>query len=166
VGVERAFRVFVAGASWRSQRVVRALHDLCAAHGISQYRVEVVDVLQDPASAERDRVLALPMVMRVVPEPVVRVVGDLSDGRLAAEVLGLTEPDPAPRTGAGHDRRDAPVPLERLATGIAGFDRISGGGLPSAATRWWSAGRARARRCSRCSSWPRASGSSASTGCS
>jgi circadian clock protein KaiB len=95
VGAEQTFRVFVAGASWRSQRVVRALHELCAAHGISSYRVDVVDVLQDPASAERDRVLALPMVMRVVPEPVVRVVGDLSDGRLAAEVLGLAETETA-----------------------------------------------------------------------
>ncbi|MFA9431739.1 circadian clock KaiB family protein [Egicoccus sp. AB-alg2] len=99
--VERAFRVFVAGDSWRSQRVVRALHELCAKHEISQYRVEVVDVLQDPAGAERDRVLALPMVMRVAPAPVVRVVGDLSDGWLAAEVLGLQEPAPAADEGGG-----------------------------------------------------------------
>jgi circadian clock protein KaiB len=101
VAVERAFRVFVAGASWRSQRVVRALHELCVAHEVSHYRVEVVDVLQDPASAERNRVLALPMVMRVAPEPVVRVVGDLSDGRLAAEVLGLNEPAPGAGDGGG-----------------------------------------------------------------
>lgn len=93
MGAERVFRVFVAGSSWRSQRVVRALHELCAAHGVSHYRVEVVDVLQDPARAERDRVLALPMVMRVAPEPVVRVLGDLSDDGLAAEVLGLLEPE-------------------------------------------------------------------------
>ena len=101
VGAERAFRVFVAGASWRSQRVVRALHELCAAHEISHYRVEVVDVVEDPASAERDRVLALPMVMRVAPEPVVRVVGDLSDDRLAAAVLGLNEPVPSADDGGG-----------------------------------------------------------------
>jgi circadian clock protein KaiB len=81
--------VFVAGDSWRSQRVVEALHALCEANGISDHSVEVVDVLRDPASAERDQVLALPMVMRVAPEPVVRVVGDLSDGKVAAEVLGL-----------------------------------------------------------------------------
>jgi circadian clock protein KaiB len=93
MGAERAFRVFVAGSSWRSQRVVRALHELCAAHGVARYRVEVVDVLQDPVSAERDGVLALPMVLRVAPEPVARVVGDLSDVRLAAEVLGLLEPE-------------------------------------------------------------------------
>jgi circadian clock protein KaiB len=99
VGVERTFRVFVAGASWRSQRVVRALHELCAAHGISHYGVEVIDVLQDPGSAERDRVLALPMVMRVAPEPVVRVVGDLSNDRLAAEVLGLTGSGPGSEDG-------------------------------------------------------------------
>jgi circadian clock protein KaiB len=90
VGESRSFRVFVAGASWRSQRVVDALHELCETHGVADYAVEVVDVLREPASAERDRVLALPMVMRVAPEPVVRVVGDLSDGQLAAEVLGLT----------------------------------------------------------------------------
>ncbi len=101
VGVGRVFRVFVAGASWRSQRVVRALHELCAAHEVSQYRVEIVDVLQDPLGAERDRVLALPMVMRVAPEPVVRVVGDLSDGWLAADVLGLSEPVPGADDGGG-----------------------------------------------------------------
>jgi circadian clock protein KaiB len=85
--------VFVAGTSWRSQRVVRALHELCEAHAISRYHVEIVDVLQDPAAAERDRVLALPMVLRVAPVPPVRVVGDLSNGPLAAQVLGLTEPE-------------------------------------------------------------------------
>jgi circadian clock protein KaiB len=95
VGESRSFRVFVAGASWRSQRVVEALHELCEVHGISGYTVEVVDVLREPGSAERDRVLALPMVMRVAPKPVVRVVGDLSDGQVAAEVLGLTS---EPRT--------------------------------------------------------------------
>jgi circadian clock protein KaiB len=90
VGEPRSFRVFVAGATWRTQRVVDALHELCGAHGISDYTVDVVDVLREPATAERDRVLALPMVMRVAPEPIVRVVGDLSDGQVAAEVLGLT----------------------------------------------------------------------------
>ena len=87
---DRRFRVYVAGPSWRSQRVVRVLHELCEAHGVSNYAVEIVDVLRDPSSAEHDRVMALPMVMRVTPEPVVRVVGDLSDGRVAADVLGLT----------------------------------------------------------------------------
>lgn len=96
---ERLFRVFVAGSSWRSRRTVRALHELCAAHGISRYDVDVIDVLDDPASAERDRVLALPMVMRVTPSPVVRVVGDLSDEQVAAEVLGLTEPETAAEDG-------------------------------------------------------------------
>jgi circadian clock protein KaiB len=80
---------------------VGALHELCEAHGISDHTVEIVDVLRDPASAERDRVLALPMVMRVAPEPIVRVVGDLSDGQVAAEVLGLAaEPAPVKPGGA------------------------------------------------------------------
>jgi circadian clock protein KaiB len=90
VGSEPRFRVFVAGASWRSQRVVRALRDLCQVHGVSGYAVEVVDVTQDPEAADLHRILALPVVMRVDPEPVVRVVGDLSDARVAADVLGLS----------------------------------------------------------------------------
>jgi circadian clock protein KaiB len=101
VGEVRRFRVFVAGASWRSQRVVDALHALCELHGIADHTVEVVDVLRDPTRAERDRVLAIPMVMRVAPEPVVRVVGDLSDGQVAAEVLGLVSDRATGRTDVG-----------------------------------------------------------------
>jgi circadian clock protein KaiB len=93
VGGERRFRVFVAGPTWRSQRVVRAFHALCEANGVSDYTLEIVDVLRDPTLAERDRVLALPLVMRIAPGPVVRVVGDLSDPRVAADVLGLA-PEP------------------------------------------------------------------------
>lgn len=84
------FRVFVMGTSWRAERVVRALHDLCATHGITDYDVDVVDVAGDPGVAEEHHVLALPMVMRIAPEPVVRVVGDLSDAAVAADVLGLS----------------------------------------------------------------------------
>lgn len=90
MGESCSFRVFIAGGSWRSQRVVEAFQELCTFHGISGDAVEVIDVLQDPAGAERDRVLALPMVMRVWPPPVVRVVGDLSDRGVVASVLGLT----------------------------------------------------------------------------
>ena len=85
----RHFRVFVAGTSWRSQRVVRALHDLCAAHGMTDYEVEVVDLAEHPELAEQHRVLALPMVMRVAPDPPVRVIGDLRDADVAADALGL-----------------------------------------------------------------------------
>lgn len=87
---ERRFRVFVAGNSWRSQRVVQALHDLCAAHGVAVYEIEVVDLVQQPQLAEEYGVLALPMVMRVAPEPPVRVIGDLSAADVAADVLGLS----------------------------------------------------------------------------
>ena len=85
----RHFRVFVAGTSWRSQRVVQALHDLCAAHGVTDYEVEVVDLVEHPELAEQHSVLALPMVMRVAPGPPVRVIGDLRETEVAADALGL-----------------------------------------------------------------------------
>ncbi len=102
---ERRFRVFVTGQSWRSQRVVRALHELCAAHGVVEYAVEIVDVSQDGQAAEENRILALPMVMRVAPEPVVRVVGDLSDGAVAANVLGIAEGPVRTRSSPTEGRR-------------------------------------------------------------
>jgi circadian clock protein KaiB len=101
----RAFRVFVGGDSWRSQRVVQALHDLCAAHGVRDYEVEVIDLAEHPQMAEQHGVLALPMVMRVSPGPPVRVIGDLRDAATAADVLGLTS---RPGREASADAEEGP----------------------------------------------------------
>lgn len=87
---EHRFRVFVAGNSWRARRVVQALHDLCAAHDLTDYEVDVVDLVEHPEEAERYGVLALPMVMRVDLNPAVRVIGDLRDAAVAADALGLS----------------------------------------------------------------------------
>ncbi len=90
------FRVLVAGRSWQSQQVVQALHDLCDAHGVTTYDIEVVDLVERPELADEYRVLALPMVMRMSPGPLVRVVGDLRDAAVAADMLGLSR-GPSPR---------------------------------------------------------------------
>lgn len=51
--------------------------------------VEAVDVLQDPARARRDRIVATPLLVRLSPEPVVKIMGDLSAGERVAGQLGL-----------------------------------------------------------------------------
>jgi hypothetical protein len=62
--------------------------------------VEVVDVLSEPERAEADRIMATPTVLRLSPDPVCRVIGDLSDFALAGAALGLTF---APRAVHGND---------------------------------------------------------------
>ena len=91
------FRVFVAGQTPRSRRAVSNLRLLCETRVPGQHVIEVVDVLERPAAAEEERILATPTVLRRAPLPPRRVVGDLSDHRLAANALELPDPpDPEP----------------------------------------------------------------------
>lgn len=72
------FTLFVAGSTRRSRIAYERL--LTALEGLDgPYDLEVVDVLEDPATAERARVMATPMVVREFPPPHARALGDLSD---------------------------------------------------------------------------------------
>ena len=94
VGVH-SFRIYVAGATLGSQLAVANLRGLCEAALMDGFDVEVVDVLEDPDRATRDRVMATPTVIRLAPAPLRRVMGDLSDHEVAARAPGLTTPGPA-----------------------------------------------------------------------
>ncbi|HET7771043.1 MAG TPA: circadian clock KaiB family protein [Chloroflexota bacterium] len=72
-------RLYVAGNTPRSERAVANLRRLCSDVLRNGCEVEVIDVLEQPHRAEEDRVLATPTVIRRVPGPERRVVGDLSD---------------------------------------------------------------------------------------
>src|SRR5688572_20478664 len=72
-------RLYVAGNTPRSERAVANLRRLCSDVLRNGCDVEVIDVLEQPQRAEEDRVLATPTVIRRVPGPERRVVGDLSD---------------------------------------------------------------------------------------
>jgi len=87
-----AFRIFVTGDSFRSQRAVANLRGLCETSTGHDYSIEIVDVLADPALAEASRIIATPTVMRLSPPPARRLIGDLSNAKLASMALDL-EPD-------------------------------------------------------------------------
>lgn len=72
-------RLYIAGRSPASLRALSRLRELCAADLAGRYRLEVVDVIEEPDRAERDRVLATPTLVKELPPPTRRVVGDLSD---------------------------------------------------------------------------------------
>ena len=80
-GSERAFvlRLYVAGATPISQRAIGALSRLCEKELHGRYSLEVIDIYQRPQLAADGQIGAVPMLVRLLPEPVARIVGDLSD---------------------------------------------------------------------------------------
>jgi circadian clock protein KaiB len=72
-------KLYVTGRSSRSERAIVQLQRICSIHLADRYELEIVDVLEHPELAEKDRILATPTLIRMVPPPSVRIVGDLSD---------------------------------------------------------------------------------------
>lgn len=88
---EHVLRLFVAGNTARSERAIASLKKLCEHELGGQYRVEVIDVLEDPSAAERQKVLATPTVIKELPPPVRRVIGDLSQSEQVLVGLDLVK---------------------------------------------------------------------------
>lgn len=92
--------LYVAGGAPRSVTARRNAESLCDRHLAGRYRLEVIDLLEDPDRARDDQVLAVPTLVRRRPSPTRRVVGDLSDPAHALSALDLTDAsgrrEPAP----------------------------------------------------------------------
>jgi circadian clock protein KaiB len=72
-------RLYVTGATPASGRAIANLKAFCEEHLRDHYDLEVVDIYQQPQMAEEDRILATPTLIKRLPLPLRRVVGDLSD---------------------------------------------------------------------------------------
>ena len=72
-------RLYVAGQSPRSVRALENLRRVCDEHLPGRYNVEVIDLLVDPALARGDEIVAVPTLVRKLPEPIRKIIGDLSD---------------------------------------------------------------------------------------
>jgi circadian clock protein KaiB len=83
------FRLFVAGDSPHSRQAVANLRRLGEERLAGNYRLTVVDVIHDPASAEAARVLTTPTLVKDAPAPPRRVTGDLTDATQVMFALGL-----------------------------------------------------------------------------
>ena len=71
-------RLYVAGQSAKCVAAVRNLNAFCEEHLAGRYRIEVIDLLENPKLARDDQILAIPTLVRKVPEPLRKIVGDLS----------------------------------------------------------------------------------------
>ena len=94
-----SFKLYVTGETTASREAMDNLRRMCETRLPDGYELEVVDVLEQPEAAERERIIATPTVVRLSPPPKERVIGDLSDMRLAARALGF--PDARDPTSKG-----------------------------------------------------------------
>lgn len=72
-------RLYVAGQSPKSLTAFANLKKLCDEYLAGKYRIEVIDLIQDPQRARGDQILAIPTLVRRLPEPIRRIIGDLSN---------------------------------------------------------------------------------------
>ena len=72
-------RLFVTGRTPQSQRAINNLRAICETDIQGAYEVEVIDVLEHPQLAENDKILATPTLVKRLPEPIRKIIGDLSD---------------------------------------------------------------------------------------
>jgi circadian clock protein KaiB len=89
-------RLFVAGDSPKSRTALANLHRLCELHIPGRYEIEVIDLAKNPSLAKTHQILAIPTLVRSLPEPAKRVIGDLSDTDKAYVLLDLERPGGAP----------------------------------------------------------------------
>jgi circadian clock protein KaiB len=77
--VKWELRLYIAGNTPKSVTALNNLRKYCEEHMEGQYKIEVVDLLVDPQLAAGDQILAIPTLVRKVPVPIRKIIGDLSN---------------------------------------------------------------------------------------
>ncbi len=72
-------RLYVAGQTAKSLAACANLQRICETHLAGQYRIEIIDLTKNPKLAAGDQILALPTLVRRLPKPVKKIIGDLSN---------------------------------------------------------------------------------------
>jgi circadian clock protein KaiB len=88
-------RLYVAGQSPKSLAALANLKKFCAEHLDGQYELQVIDLVKTPQLAQNDQILAIPTLVRKLPVPIRKVIGDLSDGSRVPVGLDLRDKEGA-----------------------------------------------------------------------
>jgi len=72
-------RLYVAGQTPRSLQALSNLKRICEEHLAGQYRIQIIDLLKKPQLAAGDQILAIPTLVRAIPKPMRKIIGDLSN---------------------------------------------------------------------------------------
>lgn len=90
-------KLYITGTSPRAEAAIRNLQRICDEELHGRYELEIIDVLEKPEAAESDRVLATPTLIKQLPPPLRRVIGDLSDREKVLLGLEVRPRDDNPR---------------------------------------------------------------------
>lgn len=97
-------RLYVAGQTTKSVTAFANLKKVCEEHLAGKYRIEVIDLLEHPQLAKGDQIVAIPTLVRRLPEPIRKIIGDLSNTERVLVGLQLRPskpPDGSPRVKTG-----------------------------------------------------------------
>ncbi len=83
------FRLFITGASPNSARAVANIRQICETYLKGYYTLEIIDVYQQKEIAEKEQLIALPLLIKQQPLPMRRLIGDLSDKQKVLTELGI-----------------------------------------------------------------------------
>jgi circadian clock protein KaiB len=72
-------RLYVAGQTPKSVAAFANLKRICEEHLAGEFEIEVIDLIENPRLAKDDQIVAIPTLVRKLPEPVRKIIGDLSD---------------------------------------------------------------------------------------
>jgi len=84
-------RLYVAGQTPRSITALANLKKICQEHLAGEYHIEIIDLLKHPQVAAGDQIVAVPTLVRKLPEPVRKIIGDLSNTERVLVGLNLRE---------------------------------------------------------------------------
>lgn len=82
-------RLFVTGTTSRSQRAIANMRQICEEQLAGRYDLEIIDVYEQPEATRNLQVIATPTLVKVLPEPLRRIIGDLSDREKVLAGLNL-----------------------------------------------------------------------------
>ena len=91
IGEKWELRLYTAGQTPKSLAAIRNLKKVCEEHLAGRYEIEIIDLLKNPRLAKDDQIVAIPTLVRKLPDPVRKIIGDLSDTERALVGLQLKQ---------------------------------------------------------------------------
>lgn len=84
-------KLYITGATHHSMQAVKNIKQICEDYLVDRYDLHIIDVYQQPSLAEENQIIAVPTLVKISPEPIRRVVGDMSDTSKILSVLGIRQ---------------------------------------------------------------------------
>ncbi len=84
-----SLKLYITGQTSRSEQAITNLRRICEEELKGQYELDIVDVLEQPQRADDEKIIATPTLIKVLPPPERRVIGDLSNTLMVMKGLGL-----------------------------------------------------------------------------